>query len=196
MDSKLDATAKGNPDEVEKTDVGRALTVSRPELLINGDDGTFRHLVHDLLAFSSRLEAVREKFGSYLGLTGIQYTILVSVSHLQAQDGVGIKAIAAHLGLSGAFVTIETGKLIRQGLLTKRPNPSDRRRVLLQVSSQGEAQLAALAPMQREINDAIFDSLDSEGFGALATQAADLRKGADKALALANYLLSVTEGKA
>lgn len=196
MIGKLDTIAKDRPVEDPSKGADRALTVSRPELLANGDDGAFRHLVHDLLAFSARLEAVREKFGSYLGLTGIQYTILISVSHLQLQEGVGIKAIADHLGLSGAFVTIETGKLIQRGLLTKRPNPADRRRVLLKVSAEGEEQLEALAPRQREINDAIFDSLDTEGFGALAAQAADLRKGADRALALADYLLCVTGDKA
>jgi len=196
MTKKLDIMAQERPEADGQTRGGRALTVSRPELLANGDDSMFRHLVHDLLAFSVRLEAVRERFGRYLGLTGIQYTILISVNHLQGEDGVGIKAIADHLGLSGAFVTIETGKLIRQGLLTKRPNPTDRRRVLLKVSAEGEGQLAALAPMQREINDAIFESLDAAGFDALTAQAADLRKGADRALALADYLLRVTGGKA
>lgn len=196
MTEKSNVIAAERPDATRRGRGTRPLTVSRTALLADGDDSAFRHLVHDLLAFSARLEAVRDRFGSYLGLTGIQYTILVSVRHLQGEDGVGIKAIADHLGLSGAFVTIETGKLIRQGLLTKRPNPADRRRVLLQVSLQGDGQLAALAPMQREINDTIFAALDAEGFARLAHQAADLRKGADRALALADYLLCVTGDKA
>jgi DNA-binding MarR family transcriptional regulator len=192
---KSNVIAEERPKAAGTSSGNRPMTVSRAALLAGGDDSAFRHMVHDLLAFSARLEAVRERFGSYLGLTGIQYTILVSVRHLQSEDGVGIKAIADHLGLSGAFVTIETGKLIRQGLLTKRPNPADRRRVLLQVSPEGEGRLAALAPMQREINDAIFAALDDEGFARLAAQAAELRKGADRALALADYLL-VTGDKA
>lgn len=194
MGQNLDTVAGKMPGQV--TAGGRALTVSRADLLADGDDTAFRYLVHDLLAFSARLEAVRARFGAYLGLTGIQYTILVSVRHLQGDEGVGIKALADHLGLSGAFVTIETKKLIKRGLLCKRSNPNDRRRVLLQVPGAGDEQLAALAPMQREINDAIFDSLDAAGFAKLARQAAALRQGADRGLALAWYLLGGSEDKA
>ncbi|MCB1480482.1 MAG: winged helix-turn-helix transcriptional regulator [Rhodobiaceae bacterium] len=172
---------------------GHALTVSRPELLAGGDDAMFRQLVHDLLAFSARLESIRAQFGAYLGLTGIQYTILISVRHLQDDDGVGVKALAGHLGLSGAFVTIETGKLIRAGLLRKRANPQDRRRVLLKVTDKAVAQLEQLAPMQREINDAIFESFDAPQFRVLSTQSSALRAGSDRALALAGYLLGSAE---
>lgn len=170
-------------------ETGRALTVSRPELLDAGDDAMFRQLVHNLLAFSARLESIRAQFGAYLGLTGIQYTILISVRHLQGEEGVGVKALAGHLGLSGAFVTIETGKLIKLGLLRKRANPEDRRRVLLKVTDKAVGQLERLAPMQREINDTIFQSLDADQFRALNVQAGTLRAGSDRALALAGYLL-------
>ncbi|MCB1471588.1 MAG: winged helix-turn-helix transcriptional regulator [Rhodobiaceae bacterium] len=171
----------------------RPLTVSRGALLVGGDDSRFRHLVHDLLAFSVRLEAVRAKFGAHIGLTGLQYTILISVRHLQGADGVGVKALAEHIGLSGAFVTIETGKLIRMGLLRKRANPDDRRRVLLSVTGEGEARLARLAPVQREINDAIFEPLDAARFAALCDIAAALRRSSDRSLALSAYLLGTGE---
>lgn len=196
MPSHDDNAVERQPDAINPdTIVSHALTVSRPELLQDGKDTAFRFLVHDLLAFSSRLDAVRAKFGAFLGLTGIQYTILISVRHLQGGNGVGIKAIADHLGLSGAFVTIETGKLIKLQLLQKRPNPDDRRRVLLQVSEQANMRLSELAPLQREINDAIFESLDAPGFRALGTQAATLRRSCDKALVLADYLLGPHEAE-
>jgi len=175
---------------VDPRDEAHALTVSRPELLVGGDDAEFRHLVHDLLAFAMRLEAVRSKFGAFLGLTGIQYTILISVRQLQGAEGVGVKEIADHLGLSGAFVTIEVGKLITRGLLHKRPNARDRRRVQLRVTKEGETALASLAPMQAEINDAIFASLDEEAFRDLRKRARELRSGSDRALAMADGLLA------
>lgn len=176
------ANGSGSP-----RDHGR--TVSRPELLEGGSDARFRHLVHDLLAFSARLESIRAQFGAYLGMTGVQYTILISVRYLQGSEGVGVKQVAEHLGLSGAFVTIETGKLIRAGMLEKRRNLKDRRRVLLTVSARAHAMLEDLAPLQRQINDAIFQSLDAGRFDALAREAAALRVNSDKAIKLANYLL-------
>lgn len=172
---------------------GRALTASRPALLENGDDARFRALVHNLLAFSVRLETVRSRFGAHLGLTGVQYTILISVRQLQGESGVGVKSVAEHLGLSGAFITIETGKLIKRGVLEKRANPEDRRRVLLRVTAEGDSRLRALAPVQRDINDAIFESLDAEAFHRLGDIAAALRVDSDKALALADYLLRSRE---
>ncbi len=97
----------------------KLLTVSRPELLTNGSDRQFRSFVHGMLAFAARLEGVRSRFAAQLGLTGIQYTILISIRHLQGDGEVTVGAVADHLHLSGAFVTIETGKLLRMGLITK-----------------------------------------------------------------------------
>src|SRR5258708_7196347 len=91
----------------------KALTVSRPELLVNGADAQFRSFVHGMLAFAGQLEAVRDGFAALLGLTGIRYTILISISHLQSDGEVTVGAVADHLHLSGAFVTTETGKLLR-----------------------------------------------------------------------------------
>ena len=165
------------------------LTVSRSALLEHGSDGRFRQLVHDLLAMSARLEAIRSQLAAHLGLTGAQYTILISVRQWQGDAGVGVKAVAEHLGLSGTFVTTEVGKLIQAGLLGKRPNPNDGRRVLLTVSQMGITRLSQLAPAQRDINDTIFASLSGEDFKSLCVQAAALRRGCDDALSLARYLL-------
>jgi DNA-binding MarR family transcriptional regulator len=163
-------------------------TTSKSEFLTSDGDRKFRRMVHDLLAFSARLEEVRSRFGAYVGLSGIQYTVLISVHHHTGTDGIGIKAIADHLALSGAFVTVETNKLVKLGLLEKRPNPMDRRRVQLTVTPRGSALLKELAPVQCEVNDALFDSLDARGFARLATMASDLKADADRALLLIDYL--------
>lgn len=171
-----------NPDQ--KSD----LTVSRPELLTDGSDTKFRELVHTLLAFSVRLESVRQEFGAHIGLSGIQYTILVSIAHLQGDNGIGVKAIAKHLALSGAFVTIEVGKLVKLDLITKRTNPEDRRRVLLTTTAKGDALLHSLAPVQRDVNDVIFEPLTAESFDALLPLSKNLLASCDNALSLAQYL--------
>ena len=173
----------------------RQATVSKAELLLDGSDAAFRQMVHDLLAFSARLEEVRSRFGSYIGLTGIQYTILISVRYLEGREGVGVRAVADHLTLSGAFVTIETTKLVKLGLLEKRPNTQDRRRVLLNVSPRGRDLLDQLAPVQREINDVLFESLDARSFASIASMATRMKVDADKALLLADYLIEKSGGR-
>ena len=166
------------------------LTVTNAELLVKGDDRKFREMVHNLLAFAARLEHVRSRFGAHIGLTGVQYTILITIRHLENKNGVGVKTVANHLALSGAFVTIETTKLMRLGLIEKRPNPTDGRRVLLTVSTHGCELLSELSPVQQEINDLLFSPLDQESFKALSLMSLQLRDSAEEAVALSEYLIS------
>jgi MarR family transcriptional regulator, organic hydroperoxide resistance regulator len=166
----------------------KQLTVSRPELLTNGSDAGFRTLVHGLLAFAARLEGVRNGFAALLGLTGIQYTILISISHLQRDGEVTVGAVAAHLHLSGAFVTIETGKLLRLGLITKVQDLKDRRRVCLRVTSSGRALLSDLVPVQTPVNDVLFDFLSAEQFRVSSTMIDRIVECGDHALSLLDYL--------
>lgn len=164
------------------------LTVSRPELLIDGTEDAFRQCVHRLLAFSARLESVRSGFGKIIGLSGIQYTILITVAHLDEKNGIGVNRIARHLSLSGAFITIETGKLEQKTLITKRQNPDDRRSVLVQVTDKGMALLAELAPTQVQVNDTLFASLSRDDLVMLNQMLPDMVSGADEANAMIDYL--------
>jgi DNA-binding MarR family transcriptional regulator len=164
------------------------LTVSRPELLANGSDGQFRAFVHGMLAFAARLEAVRDGFAGLLGLTGIQYTILISISHLHTDGDVTVGAVADHLHLSGAFVTNETGKLFRLGLITKVQDLNDRRRVSLGVTSLGRVLLSNLAPVQVPVNDVLFDFLSAQQFRALGPMTDRIVACGDRALSLLDYL--------
>lgn len=169
-------------------------TVGRPELLRDGSDADFRRMLHDLLAFGARLEEVRERFGAFIGLSGIQYTILITIRQLGGEEGVGPSEVATHLSLSPPFVTTETAKLVRQGLVDKRADPADLRRVRLSVTDEARRRLARLAPFQREINDAIFAPLGAEDMERLAVLAAALATSTERALALSTYLLG-REGK-
>jgi len=164
------------------------LTVSRPELLSNNSDGQFRSFVHGMLAFAARLEAVRDGFATLVGLTGIQYTILISISHLHADGDVTVSAVAGHLHLSGAFVTNETGKLLRLGLITKVQDLNDRRRVCLGVTSPGRELLSNLAPVQIPVNNVLFDFLSAQQFRALGPLIDRIVGCGDRAISLLDYL--------
>ena len=166
----------------------RSKTVSKPELLVDGDDAAFRSFIHDFLAFSQMLTDIRAGFGEYLGITGIQYTILISVAHLQGRQGIGVNAVAEHLHLSGAFITTEVAKLVRAGLLSKRINAKDKRRVQLTVTADGRKLLAKLVAIQAPVNDALFDALSSADFVPLKSMMARLVPCAARSLALLAYL--------
>lgn len=165
------------------------MTVSRDELVIHGSDDGFRDMLHDMLSVFARLEHMRDRFGTFLGLSGPQYTILAAIRQFQGDKGIGVKELADHLGLSGAFITIETKRLAKLGVIHKKTNPEDQRRVNLSLTSRGVEMLLQLAPLQREVNDTFFEALSAEDFRLLCKIMRSLRQSAGPAAALADYLL-------
>jgi len=166
------------------------LTVSRPELLVNGSDAEFRKLVHNLFGFFALHERIRAGHGKTMGIAGVEYTVLIAILHLSAEGEVNVKTVADHLHLSGAFITTTTRKLLQLGLIHKTMDTVDRRRVTLTVSGKGRAALENLAPMQRRINDVEFGCLSREEFRALNGLLQRLIACGDRAVALQTYLQS------
>lgn len=174
------------------TPTDEGLTVSKPTLLTDGSDDAFRGLLHDMFSVAARLEQIRGRFGAFIGLTGPQYTILAAIRQFGAGGGVGVSRLAERLHLSGAFVTIETNKLAKLGLITKTPNALDLRRVDLALTARGSDALAALAPLQREVNDTLFEPLSAPSFAALCATMRALAESGTRAAALADYLMDDT----
>jgi DNA-binding MarR family transcriptional regulator len=165
-----------------------SLTTSRKALLVDGSDHAFRQLVHTLLAFLARHETVREGHAAAIGLAGIEYTVLISVKYLAAEGDVSVRELAAHLHLSGAFVTTVSNKLQQMGLLDKLVDPADRRRLRLMVTPEGESLLTSLNPTQRQVNDVQFDCLNASEFHQLLGSVERLVESSDRAIALQRYL--------
>jgi DNA-binding MarR family transcriptional regulator len=166
------------------------LTISRPELIVNGSDAEFRELVHNLFGFFALHERIRRGHGEVIGLAGIEYTVLIAIAHLASAREVNVKAVADHLHLSGAFITSTTKRLLALGLIHKTMDMADRRRVTLTVSGKGRAALEKLAPRQRRVNDVEFGCLSREEFKALNKLMARMIKCGSRAVALQNYLSS------
>ena len=165
-----------------------ALTVSRPELLVDGSDAQFRRLVHSLFGFLVRHQTLREGHAAAIGLAGIEYTTLISIRHLSAQGDVHVRAVADHLHLSGAFVTTVTNKLETRGLITKTSNKGDRRRISLAVTPPGAALLERIAPTQMQVNDVQFGCLSAKEFHHLLDMVQRLVDSSERAIALQRYL--------
>lgn len=164
------------------------LTVGRPELLVAGSDDLFRDFIHDFLAFSERVMAVREGFGGLVGLTGIQYTVLVSIAHLQSRGPVSINMVARHLHFSGAFITTVTNQLERAGLVAKTRDTADRRRLSVRSTGEADRLLERLSPVQRQVNDLLFQPLARRQFRELQRVMESLVAAGDQALRLLDYV--------
>ena len=166
------------------------LTVNRPELLEDGSDTGFRSLVHDSLAFAARLQAVRDGYAKIIGVSGPQYTIMISIAHLNRFGDVSVTTVAEHLRLSGSYVTNEINKLVSAGLVEKTLDPADRRRVILHILEEGWARFRRLAKVQSIVNDVHFGNLSREDFVELRRIMSGLVTSTDKALSLLNHLSS------
>jgi DNA-binding MarR family transcriptional regulator len=173
-------TAKAKRPRKEQDAAALPATASRQALLESGNDDRFRQLVYDLLTISVRMETAREHLARRLGVTGPQYSILMAIARLQGGHGVRVGAVAKALHVTSAFIATETGRLARLGLLSKNPNPKDRRGILLALTPRGQAALVKLGPEIRAVNDDFFRPLDRAAFQALASAAAALVESSSK----------------
>lgn len=157
------------------------LTITRKSCLVDGSDAEFRKLIHAMMAFSARLLTIRDGFGTLISLSGIQFSILISIAHHSVNNKLTVNMVASHLHLSAAFVTIETGKLMKKGIINKTPNPEDKREILLSVTPAGHELLTQLAPDQQMINDVLFDSISRKEFQTMRDIFDRMVHNADKA---------------
>jgi len=144
------------------------LTASSPSLLRSGSDRIFQELVFNLFTISTRLEQVRSHLASSTQISGPQYSLLRAVAALQADEGVSVGAVAEYLGVSSAFVTIQSRVLHRRGFLKKREQATDRRVSLLSLTPKGETLVSKVIEEVRPINDIFFGTLDHAEFDALS----------------------------
>lgn len=171
-------------------------TISRSQLMIDGSDQAFRQFVHDMLAFSARLQAVRDQLGGAIGLSGTQYTVLIAIAHLSGAGGkVGVNQVAEHLHFSGAFITIEVNKLVATGLVEKEIDSEDRRRVVLRITAKARALLNELASVQRPVNDRLFDCLSASDFERTRKLVSKMVDAADDAIRMMESSSAITEKK-
>ncbi|WP_175775973.1 MarR family winged helix-turn-helix transcriptional regulator [Burkholderia anthina] len=168
------------------------LSITTEACLVDGTDAAFRYLINGLLPFAVRLRSVRDGFGSLIGLTGIQYSLLISIAHHSPDGAWTVNRLADHLHLGAAFVALETDKLRKFGLVEKQRHPEDRRKTRLTITSSASALLRGLARRQQDINDVLFDGVTHAEFKVLCSLVDRLVTNGDKAtLHLQQYLANL-----
>jgi MarR family transcriptional regulator, organic hydroperoxide resistance regulator len=173
----------------------RPATVDRPELLIEGNDHEFRVFLHAFMVFSRRLEAVRSYLAQAVGVSSPQYELLSHLREHTPSGGLTVNDAAVRLHCSGAFITTEAGKLERARLVIRTRDAADGRRVRLTVSALGEKRMRSIAPIQRQLNDALFGSLSAKQFQMLHDVFPKLADDGDRAIALAEFYSKSAAGK-
>lgn len=142
-------------------------TVAKRALLAGGTDRPFRQMIHSLVAYANNVLAARDGFAALLGISGVQYEILMVVYRLNDTKPCSVTEVANVVGRTVPFVTLEINKLVAKGFLEKQADFADRRRVLLCTTTHADQRLHDIAPVQRQVNDALFESLSAEEFRTL-----------------------------
>ncbi|MDE0797000.1 MAG: MarR family winged helix-turn-helix transcriptional regulator [Alphaproteobacteria bacterium] len=161
-----DTKSVTKPDMQSASDNWRLPTTTHHPALLdsNGSDADFRRMIYGIFTMTVNFDRIRECMATALGLSGIQYHILMVVAELSADLPVTVTTVAGRLHTSGAYVTMETKKLIRRGFLDKQRNPDDGRSVIITLTDEGRAAIDAFAPYHQEINSELFSDIDAETF--------------------------------
>ena len=160
---------------------------SRVTVLDRDGDQTLRRTIHNLFSAGSMLEELRVIMGESLGITGVQYQILMVIARLQHATGVAIKDVAIQMRVVPSHVTVEVGKLATRGFIEKLPNAADGRSVLLALTDKGIDAIELVTPLTCIVNDGLFDGFSRQDFLTLGTLLDQFVSNAERTLATAVY---------
>lgn len=159
------------------------LTVSLPEMLEGQTDHRFRKAIYRFIEAANRMGDCRESFADEMELTGTQFLVMMSVAYQQGEAGIKIASIAADIGLASTHATTEVGRLVRKGLLDKRPNPDDGRAVLVKLTRRGEGEVEKVSHIIRVVNDILFQDISRSELKIFTSLSERLIQNSERALA-------------
>jgi DNA-binding MarR family transcriptional regulator len=134
------------------------------------------------MTMAHQLTALRAHLARRLGVSEPEYRVFLAIAQLQGETGVNVAAVARHLMVAGAFVTMIVQRLAKSGYVEKKPSKIDRRGVLLRLSARGARLMAAFAGEPKAINDELFCDIDRHEFTVLCDLARRIVAGGERAL--------------
>lgn len=115
-----------------------------------GDSGLLDTLQHEVAVFARRAEQTR------LGGVGqvrnsMDRAAYLLLNRLDNEGPMGVKALAASMGIDSSTVTRQVAPLVDAGLVKRTSHPEDGRAVVLQLSPRGNTRLAEVRASRRQL---------------------------------------------
>ncbi|MEE1829555.1 MarR family winged helix-turn-helix transcriptional regulator [Streptomyces sp. SP17KL33] len=115
-----------------------------------GDNGLLDTLQHEVAVFARRAEQTR------LGGVGqvrnsMDRAAYLLLNRLDNEGPMGVKALAASMGIDSSTVTRQVAPLVDTGLVKRTSHPEDGRAVVLQLSPRGLARLEEVRSSRRRL---------------------------------------------
>lgn len=137
-----------------------------------GDTGLLDMLQHEVAVFARRAEQTR------LGGVGqvrnsMDRAAYLLLNRLDNEGPMGVKALAASMGIDSSTVTRQVAPLVDTGLVKRTSHPEDGRAVVLQLSPRGASRLEEVRSSRRQLMAELTDDWapeEREAFCALLTR--------------------------
>ncbi|MBK0374759.1 MarR family winged helix-turn-helix transcriptional regulator [Streptomyces californicus] len=126
-----------------------------------GPEGLLDALQHQVAVFARRAEQTR------LGGVGqvrnsMDRAAYLLLNRLDREGPMGVKALAAGMGIDSSTVTRQVAPLVDTGLVKRTSHPEDGRAVVLQLSPRGQARLNEVRASRRELMSRVTDGWSEE----------------------------------
>jgi DNA-binding MarR family transcriptional regulator len=133
-----------------------------------GDSGLLDTLQHEVAVFARRAEQTR------LGGVGqvrnsMDRAAYLLLNRLDNEGPMGVKALAASMGIDSSTVTRQVAPLVDTGLVKRTSHPEDGRAVVLQLSPRGQARLNEVRASRRQLMAELTDDWAPEEREAFCT---------------------------
>lgn len=121
-----------------------------PDMTTASDPGLLDALQHQVAVFARRAEQTR------LGGVGqvrnsMDRAAYLLLNRLDKEGPMGVKALAASMGIDSSTVTRQVAPLVDTGLVKRTSHPEDGRAVVLQLSPRGESRLNEVRSSRRDL---------------------------------------------
>jgi DNA-binding MarR family transcriptional regulator len=103
--------------------------------------------------------AMGESFNTAIAqydVTAAQWSVLITLYRDRARTPL---EIAQFIGIDGSAVTRLLDRLEKRGLTRRKPNPEDRRSLVIELTSEGRKLTPKLAAISRDLNRKFLDRL-------------------------------------
>lgn len=125
------------------------------------DSGLLDTLQHQVAVFARRAEQTRLGGVGRLRNTMDRAAYLL-LNRLEKEGPMGVKALAAGMGIDSSTVTRQVAPLVDTGLVKRTSHPEDGRAVVLQLSPRGQARLAEVRASRRELMSLLTEGWEPE----------------------------------
>ena len=114
------------------------------------DAAIFEAMQHQVAVFARRAEQTRLG-GIGQARNSMDRAAYLLLNRLDQEGPMGVKALAAGMGIDSSTVTRQVAPLVDSGLVKRTSHPEDGRAVVLQLSPRGAARLADVRSSRREL---------------------------------------------